>query len=267
MNTPFGFYLPLADVGDVLQGLAPIIFVILYGIAHLVGSFQQEKKKAPPRPRPAPPQEFGGVQRAGGAAGGNQPTLEETLRREVEEFLRRAQGQNPQQAKNQPQRPAQRAPQRTIQTPARGGRQSEQRPKPPVPPRRLVQARQPEPAAPLSRPLSEQQPQPSYAPAPLGAGVAQHVAEHLRGTQELAQHAQHLGAEVAQADERMQEHLRQKFVHPIGTLAPGTTSVERRLAGTPASRELRELLARPGGVRQLIIANEILRRPEERWES
>jgi hypothetical protein len=258
----------LADLGDVLQGLAPIIFVILYGIAHLVGSLQQEKKKAPPRPRPAPPQNFGGAREAGGAAGGNQPTLEETLRREVEEFLRRAQGQAPQQAKNQPQRPQQRtAPQRPSLAQTRSGRQGEQRPKAPTPPRRLVEARPTEPQAPLSAPLSEQQPRPSYAPTPLGAGVAQHVAEHLRSTQELVQHAQHLGADVALADERMQEHLRQRFVHPIGTLAPVTTSVERRLAGTPAARELRELLARPSGVRQLIIASEILRRPEERWET
>jgi hypothetical protein len=257
-------YMPLADLGDVLQGLAPIIFVILYGIAHLVGSLQQEKKKAPPRPRPAPPQEFGGVR----GAGGNQPTLEETLRREVEEFLRRAQGQNPQQAKNQPQRTQQRTTQqRPVLTPTRSGRQGEQSPKAPAPPRRLVEARQPDSAVPLSRPLSEQQPQPSYAPAPLGAGVAQHVAEHLRSTQELVQHAQHLGAEVALADERMQEHVRQRFVHPIGTLAPVTSSVERRMSGAPAARELRELLSRPSGVRQLIIASEILRRPEERWET
>jgi hypothetical protein len=256
----------LADLGDVLQPLAPIIFVVLYGVAHLVGNLQQEKRKAPPRPRPVePPQDFGrlpaGNAAPANAAGGKQPTLEETLRREVEEFLRRAQGQPPQQQKPQPQRAQQRpqqnrpAARRPNLPQLRSGRQSERPAEHQEQPRRLVESQRPEPAAPLS-PLTDTRP--SYTPTPLGSGVALH-------SQTLAQHAQTLGADVAQADERMQEHLRQKFVHPMGDLSP-TTSVQRQATGTPAAQQLRELISRPGGIRQLIIAHEILRRPEERWE-
>jgi hypothetical protein len=89
----------------------------------------------------------------------------------------------------------------------------------------------------------------------------------MRGTQQLVQHAQNLGSDVAQADERLQQRLQQKFVHSIGTLTPLTaTTVEQRPAGSSAAQDLRALLSRPGGVRQVIIASEILRRPEERWD-
>jgi hypothetical protein len=101
----------------------------------------------------------------------------------------------------------------------------------------------------------------------LGSGVAQHAAEHLQGVRAIAQHVQQLGADVAQADERMEQHLREKFAHQLGALAPAVTTVaepQRPATSSPAATELRALLARPGGIRQLIIANEILRRPGER---
>jgi hypothetical protein len=66
----------------------------------------------------------------------------------------------------------------------------------------------------------------------------------------------------------MQAQLQQKFDHRVGTLTPVSAStVVPASAGTgsSAARQFRELLARPGGMRQIIIANEILRRPEERW--
>jgi hypothetical protein len=263
------FTIPLADIGEMLQSLAPIIFVVLYGIAHLVGNLQQEKRKAAaPKPRPVQqPQDFGRLPAAKAAPGNppaeKPPTLEESLRREVEEFLRRAQGQPPQQPKAQPQRPQQRPQQgrpaaaQRPNLPASRGRQPERPAERPDQPRRLVESQRPEPAAPLN-PLTTES-RSSFAPTPLGSGIALH-------TQTLTQHAQTLGADVAQADERMQEHLRQKFVHSVGALSP-TTSVQRQATGSPAAQELRALLARPGGMRQVIIANEILRRPEERWDS
>jgi hypothetical protein len=254
--------IPLADLGDVLKNLAPIIFVVLYGVAHLVGNIQQEKRKAAaPRPKPIiPPQDpaAGGVRNvaAGNPAAGNQPTLEETLRREVEEFLRRAQGENPQQPKQQPQRPQQRPPQRpAARGPARQpNRAPEERPQSP---RRLVDTQRSEPAAQPTPPTLIEV-RPPMAPPSFGSSVTSHV-------QGVAQHAQSLGADIAQTDERMQEHLRQKFAHQVGAIAP-TTSVQRQATGTPAAAELRAMLARPGGARQLIIASEILRRPEERWD-
>ena len=100
--------LPLADIADVVKNLLPIIFIVLYGVAQLVGNIQKEKRKAAaPRPKPVlpPPDPAAGGARnvaPGNPTAGNQPTLEETLRREVEEFLRRAEGGQPQQPKAQP---------------------------------------------------------------------------------------------------------------------------------------------------------------------
>ena len=83
--------------------------------------------------------------------------------------------------------------------------------------------------------------------------------------QTVAQHTQNLGVDVALADERMEDHLRERFAHQLGALSP-TTKVQRQATGNPAAADLRALLSRPGGASQLIIASEILRRPEERWE-
>ena len=263
-----------ADLGDLLKGLIPIIVVVLYGIQQFFGNMQEAKRKAAQkaRPRPAPPQEFGAAPVAGrgaqpGAPQAAQPNLEETLRREVEEFLRRAQGQPAQQPKAQqptlqpakpapPQSPPRRSPQQRPVSPVDRGGARQGRPAETAPPRRLSQEPQPQPMSPAREPQR-----------PLGSGVGQLAAEHLRGSQDLVAHAQHLGADVAHADERMEQHLREKFAHQLGSLGP-TISVHEagRAAGSPsAAAELRALLARPGGVRQLILANEILRRPEERW--
>jgi hypothetical protein len=266
----------LADIGDVLSSLAPIIFVILYGIAHLVGNLQQEKRKPPVRPRPAqPPQDFRGAGAgAGNAAAGNPTTLEETLRREVEEFLRRAQGQPQQhQQPQQAQRPQQRSQQRPQQgrqdrqrpslAPSRGGRQPERTADRPDQVRRLVGTPRSEVTPTGVEPLRSEPLTTTVVAEPMGAGIARHVAEHL-STQALVQHTQQLGSDVAAADSRMQDHVRQKFDHQLGALAP-RTSLQQQGGGSPAAQQLRALLSRPEGVRQVIIASEILRRPDERW--
>jgi hypothetical protein len=250
----------LADLGDVLSGLMPIIFVILYGIAHLVGNFQKEKRKAPPRAKPVQPPDFaqpGGAQRA---AGGNQPTLEETLRREVEEFLRRAQGQQPEKPKAQ-QRQQQRAQQQQQRdqrpTLPQARRQPPRAPAPQLRPvRRLVETERPEHAAPVS-PLAT--PRPLAAPTPLGTGTALH-------SQTLLEHAQPVGSHIPDADERMAAHLRETFTHRRDALAPATINRDQQTAAANAALQLRTMLSRPESVRQIIIASEILRRPDERWQ-
>jgi hypothetical protein len=249
----------LADFADLLQAAVPIIFMILYGIAQLVGAKQpQNKPKPAPRPRPAP-EPIGAAPAARQA--GQPATLEESLRREVEDFLKRAQGQQPQQpAQARPvraERPRQVAPAaRQARRPLRPEPQRE------PPPRRLA-----EPLRPALAPLASTPP-PTPAPtlAPLGSGVAQHVSQHLAGTTAIAQHAQHLGSEVALADERMQAHLQERFTHKLGTLAPQAAAPDRRVAASPVAQQLVKLLTQPGGARQVIIASEILRRPDDRWQ-
>lgn len=254
----------LADLAETLKVVMPIIFMVIYGVAHLVGALQQEKKKREQRPRrerqddqpvllePVEPNRAGGQR----ADGGKPATLEDTLRREVEEFLRRAQGAPP--AKPQPaKQPAgQQRPRSTPQQP----KQRPQQPAEPPPPRRLSEA----PGAVTTRRSEAAQQGPGTA-LPTGAAVDAYVAEQMRGVAAIGQHAQRLGEEVAQLDDRMQAQLQQKFDHQVGTLAPVTTSSAKASAAATAAKEIRDLLKRPGGMRQVVLANEILRRPEERW--
>ncbi len=249
----------LANLDDILKTVLPIIFMILYGVAQLVGGQQAKNKRKAPieRPRPAPPDPPGAAPRQAG----NPPNLEQTLRREVEEFLRRAQGQ-------QPAPPARREPGSRPQTIGQvrpdGRRPERPSPRRPEPQRRSEGVRRLTPASTPIAPMAT--PAAGAAPAPLGSGVARHVSQHLGGTAAIAEHAKKLGADVAQADERMQQHLQQKFVHQVGAMAQQATATQRRTAAaSPMAGELVKLLARPESLRQMILAGEILRRPEERW--
>lgn len=245
----------LADIEDVLKTVLPVIFFILYGIAQLIGGKREANRRpAAPRPRPLPPPEGAGP--APGQAGG-QPNQEQSLRLEVEEFLRRAQGKPPAKPakRNAGARPE----------PAGSGRRPErvapQRPapqRPEAPTRRLT---------PASTPISPMGSPGASSPPPLGSGVAQHVAEHLGGAAAIVQHAQQLGADVARADDRLEQHLKDKFAHQVGNLAPQATSAQRRTeAASSMAAEYIKLLSRPEGVRQAFIASEIFRQPVERWD-
>ena len=92
--------------------------------------------------------------------------------------------------------------------------------------------------------------------------VEQHVARHL-STKEYDERAEHLGERVALADDRLEARLEQTFEHQLGRLSHSEEIVQE--VGPSVADEVRELLSKPQGMRQLIVANEILRRPEERW--
>lgn len=261
--------LPLADLADTLRVVMPIIFVVIYGVAHLVGALQQEKKKRPPSSRRETeddsvllePVAAGRVEGQRADANREKPaSLEETLRREVEDFLKRAQGQ-PTSSPQSTKRPT--GPQRQRPTPPQKNRPQPQQPAEP-PPRRLVDA----PNSVTNR-TPVDAPQGGVGTAlPTGAAVDAYVQQQMRGVAAIGQHAQALGEEVAQADDRMQAELKRKFDHRVGTLersSASTISLQDVVPGSTAAREFRALLARPGGMRQMVIANEILRRPEERW--
>ena len=261
--------LPLADLAETLRVVMPIIFVVIYGVAHLVGALQQEKKKRPSvtrRERPEDESMFPepaernrpGEQRPE-AERAKPATLEETLRREVEEFLKRAQGQ----PSPPPSTKRSTEPQRQRPTAVQKNRPPSQQPAEP-PPRRLVDG----PTAVTKRtPIDA--PQGGVGTAlPTGAAVDAYVQQQMRGVSAIGQHAQGLGEEVAQADDRMEAELKRKFDHRVGTLersSASTISLQDAIPGSTAAREFRALLAQPGGMRQMVIANEILRRPEERW--
>ncbi len=242
--------LPLAALQDVLEAIVPLIVMVMWAASQLLGNKPKAKPKPPARPQPPA---VGNV--AGQAARGEKPpSLEETLRREVEEFMRRAQGREPAKqapAARAPAGPGRPTPQRQeVRPPKRTNTQ------PPERTRRLTDA----PGG-LTTPVTQE----SGRTAPLGSGVAQHVAQHLTGAQELAAHASKLGAEVALADERLQEHLQGKFVHQLGALQHRETE-KRTVARSAVAEAIFKALQTPAGVRQIIVASEILRRPEERWK-
>jgi len=180
-------------------------------------------------------------------------------RDEVEEFLRRAAARRA-AAQQQPQRPA--------PAPAAWSQPPPQQP-PPAPPRRpasLAEVVMLEPVRPVEAEvvdaeLADQQDR-------LGGSVAQ----HMRGTQEIAEHTRHLGEEVDLADDKLEARLHQTFDHKVGDLKKSTMeaaalspSQEARDAPLPSAASIALLLPNPQNVRNAIILAEILRRPDENW--
>jgi hypothetical protein len=149
-------------------------------------------------------------------------TLEEKLRSEVEEFLRQVKGEKPEPAESS----------------------------------RPVVARQPV-VVKVEQPVEL-----AVESMPQRMSVQEHVSRHM-STASVIEHATTLGADLSQTDERFQAQLQDRFQHQIGSLEPRqqqrTEAPRRRSA---AAAEIAELLRSPQGVRQVIVASEILRRPE-----
>ncbi len=222
-----------------IESAVVILFVVLSILGRLLGG----KKNNPQRGgQPRPPQmpqlgkqpPPGAGQQAGGAPVG----MEEVLRKEVDEFLRRVQGKPPQPIPKP----------REVEA---GGQQ--------VAPRRmsLAQERQERPAR---KGLARQRPAAQSAVKLRGTGVSEHVDEHIRSsTHKIGQHAQHLGEVLAHTDERMEDRLRKKFDHRVGRLQH--QEADKVEANIGIATEIAEMLSKPAGMRQMIIASEILRRP------
>jgi hypothetical protein len=143
------------------------------------------------------------------------------------------------------------------------------------------------------RPVRPPQPQPQAAaqaqpiqaevvgaPKPVGGEVTEHVKKYL-DSQEFTRRASQLGEDVTQeVDRDIDQHLHQVFDHTVSRLA----SVPGEAAAPPAAVEpaalaedvavdapptfatdLAALLTSSNSIRQAIVLNEILHRPEERW--
>lgn len=108
--------------------------------------------------------------------------------------------------------------------------------------------------------------------------VAEHVGRRMKRRKLGKVGSGKLGQEVAQADDKIEEHLRAKFPNQVSRLAgerdaaAAPSAVEPnqptdRPAGPPAfdAASVAALLTNPVSLRQVILASEILRRPEERW--
>ncbi|MEX0585971.1 MAG: hypothetical protein WD176_04970 [Pirellulales bacterium] len=103
-----------------------------------------------------------------------------------------------------------------------------------------------------------------------GENVAEHVKKHL-DTSKFKTRANALGDRVEDADDDMEAHLRQVFDHRVGRLgtAPSSAAVVTTAAvdaSTTVSSDLATRLTNPQQIRDVIIFNEIIMRPEGRWE-
>jgi len=90
--------------------------------------------------------------------------------------------------------------------------------------------------------------------------VTAHVAAHIdHGTRAIGQHAEHLADSLEQTDERVQQRIEQKFEHQVGRLQhqEAVGAVQKMVL----AEEIADLLRSPEGMRQLVIAKEILDRP------
>jgi hypothetical protein len=103
--------------------------------------------------------------------------------------------------------------------------------------------------------------------------VAEHVTDHL-DTTEYADRASHLGEEVGEADERLEEHLHEAFDHKLGTLKHeklGTLKHEDldpssdKKSSESSPQGLQQLLRTKSALRNAIILREIIDRPDHRW--
>jgi hypothetical protein len=111
---------------------------------------------------------------------------------------------------------------------------------------------------------------------PTGRLVSQHVSQHLSNRQ-FVERAAHMGDDVEQADEQMDQRLHQKFDHRLGRLAgegsyhvqetqtdPNEMVVAGDSPSVPSSLDIVSLLKNPANFRQALIVSEILKPAHER---
>ena len=139
--------------------------------------------------------------------------------------------------------------------------------------RRAIGRRGGQPPPKPQRPPAPTRPAPAVAevvPQPAGRLVSRHVETRV-DTTEFGQRTAQLGDEVAHADDQVDQRLHEKFDHRLGQFAGAAGepagAPEGPAAKLPATAAagLPVLLSNAENIRQAIIINEILTRPEQRW--
>jgi hypothetical protein len=221
----------LADAGWIKLIFVAVVFII-WIFNNLVG----DKAKAKPRQlqRPVPP-----PRPIEGAPAEGRPAGQQPLVGEIEEFLKRANRKREEKAR--------RKQQPKVAKPAP--------PAPPKPARRLVDGG------------SEGQ-QFEFG---TNRSVADHVQQHLNTGQFAERAATLVDEDIAKDDASREAHRKQVFDHKLGSLSDTSTgSVKTAAAAQVAASDIGAipvgaLLSNPDSIRQAIILNEILTRPEQRW--
>ncbi len=96
-------------------------------------------------------------------------------------------------------------------------------------------------------------------------GVAEHVTNHL-DTTEYVDRASHLGEDVGEADERLEEHLHEAFDHQLGSLQHQEIpdSGDKKMSDS-SPQGLQQLFRSKSAIRNAIIFREIIDRPDHLW--
>jgi hypothetical protein len=163
---------------------------------------------------------------------------------------------------NQPGRPAQKPLEDEIGEFLR--RAAEGRRKPPAaPPVRRA------PPAPVAQPVEAE-----VVPQALGGDIGQHVRKFLDGG-EFGRRSTEMGGRGTPADQARGQRAADVFEHEVGQLSGPAEAAASSLAGpsvspseavkSPLLGDLIQALSRPESVRQAVVINEILQRPESRW--
>jgi predicted flap endonuclease-1-like 5' DNA nuclease len=224
---------------DWLTALVPIVIAVIYLINHLLSAMKSTTRNKPPRrPPETAERSLRPTQKQPGPPAGGQSQLNA----EIEQFLKRA-GDRP---RREP-----------ALTP------------PPKTPQAKTPKRTPPKSASREQPLDAETVERSDFSS-VGASVEKHLAN--RG---FTQRAEHLADDIVRADQEMEQHLQKAFSRRVGTLGGETaktsstpvTDVEPVPAAprSPAADALGSLLSNPQNIKQAVILNEILQRPEHRW--
>ncbi|MBI3838681.1 MAG: hypothetical protein HY288_12205 [Planctomycetia bacterium] len=227
----------LVAAGDWLTIVFPIVFFIIYALNHLISA---AKPATPParKPQRRPPEGERPLRPPQQPPPSPQTSSQSQLNAEIEQFLKRANDRRNDRSRREVA-PAARSPKAP--------------PKPPA-----------------DRPI-DVQPLERHEFSSVAASVEKHLSSRT-----FTQRTEHLADDIVRADEEMEQHLQKAFSHRVGTLSdvqkptdiqtPATdkeTSVV--VAAGSAANAIAGLLTDPKNLRQAVILNEILKRPENRW--
>ncbi len=238
-----------------LEKIIPIIIFAIVVLSSIVSQFlaKQRQQQGGRRPQRGPMDEL----QAGGQPGRPQARKPAALEDEIGDFLRRAAKgggrQQPQAPPPQQARPPQASlPPRPVQARPKPSRPS--RPRAPVPRR-------------AQQPLAAEIVEP--ARPPVGQGLSAQVARDI-DTADIARHAGALGKETSQATAKLEHQIHEKFDHQLGDLQHQPQATQPEAAQESAlpitsAAGLSALLSDAESLKQAIILNEILQRPDHRW--
>ena len=103
--------------------------------------------------------------------------------------------------------------------------------------------------------------------------VADHVKSYLDAS-EFKRRSASMADDMAEDDEKRSEHRQEVFGHQLGQLgaaepavdSPKSAAAAATAAGSAAALDLAAIFMQPENLRQAILIQEVLQRPEHRWE-